>query len=199
MRFKNQEWMEGGIEMLFEQKTICLKNGKECIFRSPSAEDAAGMAEHLKRCAAETPFVLRYPEECVETPEQEASFLTGINESENGMMIVCIVDGGIAGTCQISFHDRIKLRHRAGVAIGIIRKYWNLGIGTAMFREMIGAARKRGVTQLELEFIQGNTRARALYEKMGFQIVSVKPNAIRLKDGTMLKEYFMVKEMGKNS
>jgi RimJ/RimL family protein N-acetyltransferase len=70
--------------------------------------------------------------------------------------------GGIAGTCQISFHDRIKLRHRAGVAIGIIRKYWNLGVGTAMFREMIAAARKRGVTQLELEFIQGNTRARAL-------------------------------------
>ena len=51
------------------------------------------------------------------------------------------------------------------------------------------------LTQLELEFIEGNTRARALYEKMGFRITGVKPNAIRLKDGTLLNEYAMIREI----
>ena len=38
-------------------------------------------------------------------------------------------------------------------------------------------------------------RARALYEKMGFRITGVKPNAIRLKDGTLLNEYSMIREI----
>lgn len=47
--------------------------------------------------------------------------------------------------------------------------------------------------EMEREFVEGNERAKRLYEKMGFAIVAEKPNTIRLKDGTMQKEYFMVK------
>ena len=80
------------------------------------------------------------------------------------------------------------------MAIGLSKKFWNLGIGSAMFREMIAVAESReGVIQMELDFIEGNSRARALYEKMGFRIVGVKPNGIRLKDGTLLNEYSMIR------
>lgn len=48
---------------------------------------------------------------------------------------------------------------------------------------------------MELEFVEGNARARALYEKMGFRITGVRPNATRLKDGTLLNDYMMVREM----
>jgi len=48
---------------------------------------------------------------------------------------------------------------------------------------------------MELEFVEGNTRARALYEKMGFRITGVNPNAIRLRDGTLLNEYCMIREI----
>lgn len=51
------------------------------------------------------------------------------------------------------------------------------------------------VIQMELEFVEGNTCARHLYEKMGFRITGVRPNAIRLKNGTLLNEYMMVKEL----
>ena len=48
---------------------------------------------------------------------------------------------------------------------------------------------------MELDFVEGNTRARALYEKMGFRITGVRPDAIRLRDGTMLNEYSMIKRL----
>ena len=51
------------------------------------------------------------------------------------------------------------------------------------------------ILQVELDFIEGNARARALYEKMGFRITGVRPNAIRLKDGTLLNEYSMIREI----
>ena len=57
------------------------------------------------------------------------------------------------------------------------------------------AKERRSVLQLELEFVEGNTRARALYEKMGFKITGVRPDAIRLKDGTLLDEYMMVRKI----
>ena len=181
--------------MLYDTKTVLLKNGKQAIFRSPAVQDAPEMMNFLKICSSETLFILRYPEECVETDEQESAHLTQINNSDTGMMIVCVIDGKIAGNCQISFHNRLKTKHRASVAIGIIKKYWSIGIGTAMFKEMIEIAKQCGIYQLELEYIEGNDRAKGLYEKMGFQVVAAKPDAIRLKDGTMLKEFFMVKRL----
>lgn len=182
--------------MLFDTKTIQLKNGRQAIFRSPLAEDAIAMIEYLKCCSSETNFILRYPEECVETADQEAAYLMSLNESPSGMMIVCVVDGEIAGNCQIAFNKRLKIKHRASIAIAIIKKYWNLGIGTAMLHELIQIAEQHQIFQLELDFIEGNERGKHLYEKMGFKITAEKPNAICLKDGTMLKEYSMVKQIG---
>ena len=60
-----------------------------------------------------------------------------------------------------------------------------------MLRELMAEARRRGVMLLELEFIEGNSRARALYERMGFRIVGLRPDGIRLRDGTLCNEYLM--------
>ena len=77
-----------------------------------------------------------------------------------------------------------------------LKEYWNQGLGTGMFQEMIRIAEANpDILQMELDFVEGNTRARALYEKMGFRITGVRPNAIRLKDGTLLNEYSMVREI----
>lgn len=63
-----------------------------------------------------------------------------------------------------------------------------------MFDEMEKAARQRGVS-CGACFIEGNARARGLYEKKGFRITGVLEDAIRLKDGTLLNEYHMVKKL----
>ena len=104
----------------------------------------------------------------------------------------------MVGNCSISFFKGLKTKHRAGIGIALLRDFWNQGIGTKMFEEMIRLAEDReDVMQLELEFVEGNERARHLYEKMGFRIVGIHPNAIRLKDGTMLNNYIMIKELGR--
>ena len=46
---------------------------------------------------------------------------------------------------------------------------------------------------MELEFIEGNERAKHLYEKVGFRVVAEKPMAIKLKNGTYLSEFYMQK------
>ncbi len=174
-----------------------LKDGRKALLRSPKEEDAESTLEYLRISAGETEFILRYPEECEKyTLEGEKKLFEQRNASPNEAMIMCIVDGRVVGNCAISFRTNLKTRHRASVAIALISEFWNQGIGTRMFQELIRLAKERGdILQMELEFAEGNSRARALYEKMGFRITGVKPDALRLKDGTLLNEYLMVRKM----
>ena len=180
--------------MQFSEKTIVLKDGRTGILRAPREADAAEMALMIRRIVGETEFILRTPEESTETPETEAAFIARFLESPDQLMLVCEVDGKIAGDCDIFFLNRIKVRHRARLGIGVLKEYWNLGIGTALMAEMIRAAQARaGVTQLELEFVEGNTRGQALYEKMGFHITGVLPGGVRLRSGEMRSLISMVR------
>ena len=43
--------------------------------------------------------------------------------------------------------------------------------------------------------MEGNKRGENLYKKMGFSHVGERPNAVRLKDGQMLKLILMIKEL----
>jgi len=182
--------------MLCPEKKLKLNDGRIAVLRSPKEGDAAELLVFLKDVTRETDFLLRAPEECTMTEEQEAAWVNNARSSPNTAVFLCEVDGVIAGDCEIVFLSRTKLRHRAVVGISLRKAYWNLGIGTAMFEEMIRLAKERGgIIQLELEVMEGNDRAIHLYEKMGFRIVAARPNAFRLADGSMRDEYIMVREL----
>ena len=183
--------------MFFAPVDITLKDGRRAILRSPDPQkDAADLVQYLHDTAADTPYVLRTPEEIRYTVEGEERFLRAVVDSPDDCMILCEVDGHIAGNCHLSFNSRVKTRHRSSVAIALRKAYWGQGIGTAMFQAMEGLARQReGVLLMELEFIEGNTRARALYEKMGFRIVGLHPDAIRQADGQLYALVAMQKRL----
>lgn len=183
--------------MRIEDVRFELKDGRKALLRSPQEEDIESTLEYLTVSAGETDYLLRYPEECGKyTAEGEKKLFEQKNTSPDEAMIMCIVDGKVVGNCDISFFKGIKTKHRASIGIALIREFWNQGIGTKMLEEIIRIAESReGVMQIELEFVEGNARARHLYEKMGFRITGIHPNAIRLKDGTLLNNYTMIKEL----
>ena len=163
--------------MVFKKKEFKLKDGRKAVLCTPSEDDAEDMLQFIVKASGETDFLMRFPEELAEvTLDQERAFIQENCDNKNRMMMTCFVDGRIAGSCQISFCIRKKDRHRASVAIALLQEFWNLGIGTRMFEEMFQVARARG-----------------LYEKMGFRITGIKPDAIRMRDGSFVNEYMMVK------
>ena len=186
--------------MIFEEKRITLKDGRNAILKSPCIEDAAKLLDYIKRSCGETDFLTRYPEEWDSmTVESEEKWVNRVRGSQSTLAITCYIDGNIAGNCEINFRGGIKTSHRATVGIAILKEYWGIGIGSAMFRELIAAAEANPATEIvELEFIEGNDRARTLYEKYGFKVVGERPNAFKLKDGRIMKEYFMQKEIKRN-
>lgn len=183
--------------MVFRETIFKIKDGRDALLRSPGEEDAEEMLQFIIRATGETDFLLKCPEEYADfTLDQERAFLNEICHDQNRMMITCLVDGNIAGNCQISFRTGLKERHRASVAIALLQEYWNLGIGTKMFEAMLQIAKEHGgIRQIELAYIEGNSRARRLYEKMGFRITGVNPDAVRMRDGSFVNEYMMLKKL----
>ena len=183
--------------MIFKDKQITLKDGRTAILKTPCIEDAEKMLHYIKTACGETDFLARYPEEWDSVSvESEEKWVRNLRESQSALAITCYIDGEIAGNCEINFRGGIKASHRATVAIAILKEFWNLGIGSAMFAELISTAEARPEIEIvELEFVEGNDRARKLYEKFGFNIVCTRPAAFKLKDGSLLGEYFMQKKI----
>lgn len=181
--------------MIFNEKEIILKNGQNAILKTPETKDAELLLNSIKTASNETEFLSRSIEDWEKvTVENEEKFILNVRESRNTLFIACYIDGIIAGNCDITFKTGSKTSHRATAGIALQKKYWNIGIGSAMFNELIKAAEEHDGTEIvDLEFIEGNNRAKALYEKFCFKIISVEPKIFKLKDGTYQNLVYMQK------
>ena len=181
--------------MTINERIVSLKDGRTCLLRTPEERDAGQLLRYLQVMSTETIYVLSYPEEMIVNLEEEITFIKNIRESANRYMIAAFVGDELAGTAQINIHTKIKTKHRANLGIGLLEKFCNLGLGSQMIDYLIEIAQDKGCELLELEVIQGNHRAIALYERKGFARFGERKRGIRLKDGSYLSEYLMYKDL----
>ena len=182
--------------MVIENEKIILRNGSECILRSPMPEDAEPMLDYLRTASAETQFMLRYPEEIRISFEQERAFIKEMCASPDRVMLAAFVDGALAANASLMpVAPFEKTRHRAEFGIAVLKAYWSLGIGTVLLMRLIKTAPSMGFTQIELDVAADNTRAAALYKKHGFTEYGRRKNGFVLKDGGSLTELLMYREV----
>lgn len=181
--------------MYFPEKEFKLKDGRTCIFRSATADDAELELNYLRDTSTETPFLLREPEEVDEISiEDERRFLQSRLDDPKQLMLAAFVDGEFAGNCGlVSNGTRSRITHRCGMGVALYEKFCGLGIGRKLIETVIDVARELGYEQMELEVVVGNDRAENLYESLGFVPYGTRPHALKYKDGTYANEILMVK------
>lgn len=182
--------------MQLTSKEIPLKDGTRCLLRTPMPEDAEQFLLLMKATAAETVFMLRYPEELTLTVEEEQDFLQNKLDHPKSGYLSAWVDGRLVGNA--SFYPvgpYSKVAHRACLGIAILKEYWGRGLGERLLNEILLAAKSAGFEQLELEVVADNARAIKLYEKCGFVRYGTRPNAFQYKDGGYSDEHLMVQKL----
>ena len=181
--------------MIIQPKEYVLKNGLKVVVKTPEIDDALNLVNHIIAVAGSTHFLLSEPKDFqkyLDDIDLEKELLRQYREGKNYMFAVYL-DGKIIANSNLTFHNHIKDQHRSRVGIAIQKEYWNLGIGTILFKEMIETAKNTpGIEQIELGVINTNERAKHLYEKMGFQKVGTLPRQLKLVDGTYYDEDMMV-------
>ena len=183
--------------MHYPERKLKLKNGSEATLRSAREEDAAQLLQYLKATAGETSFLTREPEEVTMTLEKERAFIKKVEDGERELMLLAFVDGGHAGNCSLmpagSF---LRYRHRCVVAIALYQEFWGLGLGRQMLETVLKEAANCGFEQAELEVADGNDRAIALYESLGFCRFGTLPRNMKYADGSYRDVHWMMRELG---
>ncbi|MCQ2483200.1 MAG: GNAT family N-acetyltransferase [Clostridia bacterium] len=182
--------------MLFEEKAVTLADGRTCILKPNTPEYAEEMLTYLSKTAAETPFLLRNPDEVSYTLEEERKILARLLEDPYAIMMLATVDGKVAGNGSINgIGSKRKIRHRCSLAIALYEEYWGLGIGTAMINYMCELAAQIGWLQVDLEVVAENKSAQSVYKKCGFIESGIRHNALFFDDGTYHDEILMYKKL----
>lgn len=177
-------------------KTIKDKQDREIILRSAEEKDAESLLDFLKITAAETPFLLREPDEIALSIEQEQDFIKAKKDSENEILLIAEIGGKHIGNCSLmSVGGFRRYRHRCEIAIALYQEYCGLGIGKAMLEMLLDIAKQVGYEQAELEVIANNKSAIALYEKLGFQKYGTFPDNMKYADGSYGDAYWMMKKL----
>ncbi|GFI65801.1 L-amino acid N-acetyltransferase AaaT [Lachnospiraceae bacterium] len=180
--------------MVFEEKKITLKDGRAGILRSVEVRDAQNMIEYLRIVSSQTPFLLRNEDEVTYTVEAEEQLLENKRNTPREIMMVAEVEGIIAGNCGIVSNGNLRrVYHRCGFAIALKEEYWSMGIGSAMMEYAFYLAKEMRYEQVELEVVDGNNRAKNLYERFGFRETGRNFRALKYDDGSYRDEYKMVK------
>lgn len=182
--------------MEFSSKTVTLKSGRPCVIRRPKASDAERLLRYQKKSSGETPYLAVGPEDIDWTAEDQAARIERWNASPSRLRLIAEVDGELAGAAVLYANNpQNRLRHRCCVDITLYQRFCGIGIGTALLRELLAAARSAGYEQAELEVVSVNAPAIALYKKLGFEAVGTMPRALKYGDGTYADFLLMVRQL----
>ncbi|MBW6423064.1 GNAT family N-acetyltransferase [Rhizobium sp. XQZ8] len=99
---------------------------------------------------------------------------------------VVAVDGGkVVGWCDIRRSDRPTHAHCGTLGMGIIPGYRDKGLGTRLIIAALDLAKERGFHRVQLQVYATNTRAIALYEKVGLVREGVARDEVKI-DGQFI-------------
>ena len=182
--------------MVFQSTEIRDKRGQIVILRNAEESDAEDLIQYLRVVSAETPLLVREPEEITLTVEQEREFLRGKKESERELMLIAIANGKHIGNCSVmQLGTNRRYAHRCQIGIALYQEFCSRGIGRKMIEVVLERAKEAGYEQAELEVIAGNEKAISLYKQLGFEKYGVFPDNVKYKDGSYADAFWMMKKL----
>lgn len=165
---------------------------QELVIEEAKVEDALSFWECLQGLIAETDFIT-VDATAIQTHSEAQLFL---QEQERSLTNICLV--AKLGTQIIGLVNVVTGNGFGDVFIGVRQAYWGHGIGRLLL-EMVQewAEQTPMVERLSLSVQARNSRALALYQNQGFEIVTVSEDGVKTKNGEVLAVYQMVKELAK--
>jgi len=182
--------------MRFEPIEVKDKKGRTIVLRNAEISDSADLIRYLKTTTAETPYLIREPDEVTLTIEQEEAFINRCIDAKRELMLIATLDGEHIGNCSLmSAGPYRRYSHRCDIAIALYQKFCGAGIGEIMLRTVLDVAKNIGYEQAELEVIADNTAAIALYEKLDFKEYGRFPHNMKYSDGSYTDAIWMMKPL----
>ena len=172
-------------------------NGNELVLRNAEKSDAEILLPYLKRVCGESRYLMRESDEVEEiTLEKEECFIDSHNEGDGSLLVIAELDGQYVGNASFNRCGLSRrTKHRADIGIALYDDFTGRGIGSKLFEVILDVIKQSGFEQAELTVVEGNERAKHMYEKYGFIETGRTPKANKYDDGTYADDIHMIKSM----
>jgi ribosomal protein S18 acetylase RimI-like enzyme len=94
---------------------------------------------------------------------------------------VALSDGGVVGWCDVRSKGRPIYAHSGVLGMGLLPLFRGQGVGRRLIETTLDAARRLGLSRIELTVRQDNASAIALYKKVGFVTEGLQRNAFKVE------------------
>jgi len=165
----------------------------DCIIREAIPTDAEQILSFLDKTATQTGFMTQGGEGVGVSVEEEEKQLDTIYSSLTNCVFIARVNEEVIGIASIHASDKPKIEHIGEIGVVVDKDYWGFGLGTLLMEELLLWAEESPVlSRLELKVQERNTRARHLYEKLGFKLEAIMEQGVK-DDGQLLNVCLMSK------
>jgi L-phenylalanine/L-methionine N-acetyltransferase len=163
---------------------LVLKDGRRVRLRPYEASDKEGLVAMYAGLSEES---LRWSM----PPYNRQRIERWTSNLENSIILVARDAERVVGHLQIAIGTSPPFREMGDLFIYLHQDYQKVGLGAALMREAVKAARERRLHRIELTVVADNHRAIRLYEKVGFQREGLKRENYRGEDGKYHDEIIM--------
>jgi RimJ/RimL family protein N-acetyltransferase len=153
-------------------------------------QDAERLVALSHALFAETDFLLYGPGEYLLTTEDASLQIARASQVPISRNLVAENDGEFVGFLRVIGSPVPRLRHSADLALGVLRSSWGRGVATDLMNEAIRWAPTVGLSRLELFVMTTNTRAIALYQRLGFKFEGLRRRAYII-NGVAVDDHLM--------
>lgn len=171
--------------------TFTAKNGQEVILRTPKWEDHDDLRTLMKSLISEGADILWSQPVTRNSAIDEMSRRLAAIEKGQMMQINAEINNHVIAAVDVSIHTGQR-SHVGEMGIIILKGDRDMGIGTEMLKQMIELAQDRGLKVLILRVFETNSRAKHVYDKLGFHKCGRIPGEI-YKNGHYIDHITMVK------
>ncbi|HUV61844.1 MAG TPA: GNAT family N-acetyltransferase [Thermoplasmata archaeon] len=156
-------------------------DGTTVIIREPTSSDARGLMRFINSIVREKKSGILIDKPI--TFKEEVGWLNGRLgdiKKKSTVMLTAEVDGKIVGNCD-AVRRMWKERHRAEIGIALAKPARGKGIGKALMTACIELAQERmpGIERFDLNVLDYNERAQALYKSLGFVEICRIPDVMK--------------------
>ncbi len=126
----------------------------------------------------ESDFLLLEPSEFTLPVEKQAELIEEHLGSKSRAIFVAKNKETIVGFLGGTGGEANRNRHTIHIAMGVVEKYQNKGVGRLLLQTFIEWAASNQFHRIELTVMEANFKAKALYESVGFEIEGLKRNSL---------------------
>lgn len=157
--------------------------------RKATAQDADGVWAIIKE-------VIATGDTYVFAPDSPREKMLGYWYGADKHTYVAVLDGEVVGTFVLKDNQPDLGSHISNAGYMTSPKASGKGIGRMMAEFSLTEAKRLGYSAMQFNFvIKTNTRAVALWERLGFAIIGEIPEAMRRKGGDLVNAYIMYRKL----